>query len=129
MAETLIGTGTQHTERAVGGTTVVELHGDLDIRAALSLRACLDELTDAVRPDLVVDLSEVSFVDCAGLGPLCRARRRALERHGRLRLVTDDDRILRLLRGTGLKDVFELCDHLPEPLAGVAASELSAAAS
>ncbi|WP_225829894.1 STAS domain-containing protein [Streptomyces sp. NK08204] len=114
MAETVIGSGAQHTERAVGGTTVVKLYGEIDILAALSLTERLDALTARVCPDLVVDLRAVSFIDCAGLRLLCRARDRITERRGRLRLVTDSDRFLRVVHGAGLEGVFDVYDHLPE---------------
>ncbi|ARP73370.1 anti-sigma factor antagonist [Streptomyces pluripotens] len=128
MAETVIRSEFHLTERAVGGTTVVELRGEIDILTALSLAARLDDLTAVVCPDLVVDLRSVSFIDCAGLGLLCRARNRAMERHGRLRLVTEGSRFLRVLHGAGLDGVFERYDRLSEALAAVPAGGLAVAA-
>ncbi|MFF5406776.1 STAS domain-containing protein [Streptomyces misionensis] len=118
MAETLIRSVCRHTQRAVGGTTVVELRGEIDVLAAPSLTTCLDDLTASAHPDVVVDLRAVSFIDCAGLAPLCRARNRIAQRHGRLRLVCDSDRVLRVMKGAGLSDVFEIQDRLPEALTG-----------
>ncbi|MGJ3558392.1 STAS domain-containing protein [Streptomyces sp. INA 01156] len=40
-------------------------------RTVLSRR--LDTLADRAFPDLVLDLRAVSFIDCSGLGVLCRA--------------------------------------------------------
>ncbi|MEU3844369.1 STAS domain-containing protein [Streptomyces sp. NPDC028635] len=94
--------------RVVGGTTLVEVRGDLDMLTAPSLAARLDELTAGRRPDVVLDLRGVSFIDCAGLGVLCRARNRVLARWGRLRLVSDDPGFLRILRYARLADVFEI---------------------
>ncbi|CCK32480.1 hypothetical protein BN159_8102 [Streptomyces davaonensis JCM 4913] len=98
--------------------TVVALRGELDLQAALVLTAGLDALTAGPCPDVVLDLRDVSFVDCAGLNALCRTRARALARHGRVRLVTDDPSLLRLLRLTGLTGVFELYPRLADALAG-----------
>ncbi|WP_373463417.1 STAS domain-containing protein [Streptomyces sp. B4I13] len=67
---------------------VVELRGELDISTAPPLAARLDALTAGPHPDLVLDLHSTAFIDCAGLGVLCRARNRVPARHGRLRLVT-----------------------------------------
>ncbi|MFR9798187.1 STAS domain-containing protein [Streptomyces sp. MS06] len=114
MVETLIGPEGTHRARAVGGTSVVELSGEIDILTAPRVMSCLDDLTARARPDLVVDLRGVSFIDCAGLGLLCRARSRVLERHGRLRLVSGGVRLLRLLNAAGLGGVFEMCGPLPE---------------
>ena len=126
MAENLIRSAPRHTERAVGGTTVVEPHGEIDMLTAPPLMARLDDLTAVVHPDLVVDLRALSFIDCAGLRLLCRARNRVLERHGRLRLVTDSGRFLRLLRGAGLSGVFEIYARLPEALAAAPGRSQSA---
>ncbi|MCC5478283.1 STAS domain-containing protein [Streptomyces barringtoniae] len=126
MVETLISFAPRHTERAVGGTTVLELRGEIDILTAAPLGSRLDDLTAVVLPDLVVDLGAVSFIDCSGLRVLCRARNRVMERHGRLRLVTDSNQFLRILRGAGLDGVFEMYDHLPEALAAVPGGLLTA---
>ncbi|WNM31223.1 STAS domain-containing protein [Streptomyces sp. Li-HN-5-11] len=128
MVETLVMSAPRHTERAVDGTTVVELRGEIDILTAPSLGARLDDLTAVALPGLVVDLRAVSFIDCAGLGVLCRARNRVMERHGRLRLITDSNQFRRILRGAGLDGVFEIYDHLPEGLAAVPGGVLTAAA-
>ncbi|MET8247675.1 STAS domain-containing protein [Streptomyces sp. NPDC005202] len=73
----------------------------------------------------MLDLRPVTFIDCAGLRLLCRARTRARARHGRLRLVTDGARFQRLLRLAQLADVFEnhvrLTDAL-DPAAGTDAA-------
>lgn len=101
------------TTRAVAETAIVTLHGELDLEAAIPLTARLDALTSGPGPDLVLDLRPVAFVDCAGLGVLCRARNRVRARHGRLRLVTADGRFQRILRAAGLSGVFEIHPDLP----------------
>ncbi|WP_327319542.1 STAS domain-containing protein [Streptomyces sp. NBC_01235] len=102
----------------VGGATVVTLRGEIDLLTAPALTARLDALTAGPRPDLVLDLRPVSFMDCAGLAVLCLALKRARARHGRLRLVTDSVRFLRILRCTGLTGTFDIHSRWPEDLAG-----------
>ncbi|MEU2060343.1 STAS domain-containing protein [Streptomyces sp. NPDC013455] len=101
-----------------GGATVVSLRGDIDLLSVATLSERLDALTAHTRPDLVVDLRSVTFIDCTGLGALCRARNRTLARQGRLRLVTESTAFRRMLRITGLAEVFELHTRLPRPLPG-----------
>ncbi|EST19014.1 STAS domain-containing protein [Streptomyces roseochromogenus] len=119
------GVAADHTEqdvvkaqRVADGTTVVSLHGAIDALTAPTLSERLDVLTACHRPDLVLDLRPVTFIDCAGLGVLCRTRNRTLARRGRLRLVTESAAFRRILRVTGLGDVFELHAQLPQPQAG-----------
>ncbi|MEU0007242.1 STAS domain-containing protein [Streptomyces sp. NPDC006314] len=104
--------------RAPGGTTLLPLHREIDLLAAPALSEQLDALTGHPHPDLVLDLRPVDFIDCAGLGVLCRARNRVLARRGRLRLITESAGLLRTLRVTGLRDVFEVHPRLPGHLLG-----------
>jgi anti-sigma B factor antagonist len=106
--------------RALGGVTVAEVAGELDIFAAARISARLDSLAQARCPDLVLDLRPVTFLDCAGLSLLCRLRNRVLARDGRLRLVIDDPRFLRLLRMVRLDDAFEVLDDLAPVVVGAA---------
>ncbi|CAM5672286.1 STAS domain-containing protein [Streptomyces griseorubiginosus] len=88
--------------RVDGGFTVVAAAGELDLATAGFLAEHLDAATATARPDVLVDLRDVEFFDCSGLRVLCRADSRAREHGGRLRVVTDDPRLHRLLRATGL---------------------------
>jgi anti-sigma B factor antagonist len=118
-----------HTERVVGGTTVVEVRGEIDVFTATPLSARLDSLTAGRRSDVVLDLRPVIFMDCSGLRLLCRTRNRVLARQGRLRLVTGNGCLLRMLRAARLADVFEIHPDLPTALFGtVRQDEVSAAA-
>ncbi|NUP40415.1 MAG: STAS domain-containing protein [Streptomyces sp.] len=123
MTEVHTGPAPCHTERVIGGTTVVEMHGEIDMLTATPLSARLDTLTAGPRPQLVLDLRPVTFIDGSGLRLLCRARNRVLARQGRLRLVADSGRLLRILRLALLADVFEILpdlhtDHFDAPEQG-----------
>ncbi|WP_329493589.1 STAS domain-containing protein [Kitasatospora herbaricolor] len=81
---------------------VVRAHGDIDLDTAPALHRRLEAALREHR-DVVLDLSQVTFMDCAGLGVLVDARDQA-DRHGGhlvLRAVGPD--VLRLLRITGLE--------------------------
>ncbi|MDW4910730.1 STAS domain-containing protein [Streptomyces sp. ADMS] len=111
------------THRTSGDTTVVALQGEIDLLTVPALMEHLDSLTADQFPDLVLDLRAVAFIDCAGLGVLCRALNRSRARQGRLRLVTDSARLLRILRCTGLTGAFEIHPRWPEDLAGTTAAQ------
>ena len=116
MSETHSSSAPHFVERLVAGTTVVELRGEIDLVTAPQLSARLDVLTAGPGPDLVLDLRAVSFIDCTGLGVLCRARNRARTHLGRLRLVSQSAHLERLLRATRLADVFETHTRLADAL-------------
>ncbi|MHA6761790.1 STAS domain-containing protein [Streptacidiphilus sp. PAMC 29251] len=85
-----------------GGRIVVELYGEIDIATARLVTRHLDAATGGDRPQVVVDLRGVSFIDSGGMGPLCRAWCRAQDRGGDVSLICTDARILKTLRLAGL---------------------------
>ncbi|MFE0546438.1 STAS domain-containing protein [Streptomyces sp. NPDC058891] len=116
-------TAPPHTVRTVDETTVVTLYGEIDLVTVIPLVPGLDALTAGTHPDLVLDLRAVSFIDCAGLGVLCRTRNRVRARSGRLRLITGSARFLRILRATGLTGVFDVHPRLSEVLAAAPSAD------
>ncbi|MFF5584532.1 STAS domain-containing protein [Streptomyces hygroscopicus] len=104
-----------HTHR-VGAYTVVELHGEIDIAGVGIVGPGLDAATAGDEPAVIVDLRPTAFFDCSGLGLLCRAHRRVVERGGRMRLVCDNALILRTLRAGRLLDVLRPVATLDEAL-------------
>ncbi|WP_328748553.1 STAS domain-containing protein [Streptomyces sp. NBC_00285] len=100
------------------GQTVVQLFGEIDIAVTLLITAEVDAITSRPNSHVVVDLGLVDFLDCRGLGLLCRARRRVEERGGHLTLVCPDPRIRQMIRIVGLSQVFFLTDTLDEALDG-----------
>jgi anti-sigma B factor antagonist len=101
-----------------GKTQVFALHGSLDIATSPTLRAALMEAAEHKGHLLVVDLSQLDFLDSTGLGALIGAHKRAGEAEGAVRLVAQEGQILRLLRITGLLDVFAVYPNIDAALAG-----------
>lgn len=89
-----------------GGTPVVEVRGELDLLAAPKLSRRLLDATSEVGGDVVLDLSETTFVDSTTLGVLVGTARR-LARHGaRLVVVATHPNIVHVIELTGLHRVF-----------------------
>jgi len=89
-----------------GDAIVFRLRGSLDLATSPSVRAALVEAADKDRHDIIVDLTQLEFLDSTGLGALIGAHRRAAEHGGRVRLIVQDGPIARLLNITGLMRVF-----------------------
>ncbi|MEU3725004.1 STAS domain-containing protein [Streptomyces sp. NPDC031705] len=88
-----------HTD---GALAVIALSGEFDIAAAPAVRARALELIAAGHPDLVADLSGVTFCDSSGLGALVGIWRCAKDADGSLTLAAIPDRLGRLLSVTGM---------------------------
>ncbi|MGW7444161.1 STAS domain-containing protein [Kitasatospora sp. NPDC054795] len=79
---------------------IVRANGEIDLDTAPSLRRALATALETHR-EVVLDLSEVTFMDCAGLGALVRARNQA-DRSGRHLILRGTSRcVVRLLKLTG----------------------------
>ena len=82
--------------RDEGAHVVVTLRGELDIANAADLGAVLSEAV-AHSPHVFADLSDLTFIDCASLGVLVRARTRAREAGGDLVLAGARGKVRRVL--------------------------------
>lgn len=88
--------------------TVLEVGGEIDVYTAPQLRERLVELIDGGTLRIVVDLQAVEFLDSTGLGVLVGGLKRVRAQEGWLRLVSSQERILKIFRITGLEKVFEI---------------------
>jgi anti-sigma B factor antagonist len=109
----------QVRERTLDHIVIAELSGEIDALTAPQVSARLDSLTHRERPDVLVDLRQVTFIDCSGLSVLVRANNRAAARSGRVRLLCTDPRVLRTLQVTQLSGHFTILNTLPVPLRSV----------
>ena len=94
---------------------VVELAGELDLYTAEELRTALHTAASTAPIRLVVDLSEVRFVDSTTLGVLVEARRRLPNRRGFLLAGAGRD-VRRTLEVSGLDRHFVLFDSVDAAL-------------
>jgi anti-sigma B factor antagonist len=104
--------------RSVGERSVLDVVGEVDVYSAPELRERLSDLLSAAEPSLIVNLSEVSFLDSTGIGTLVAGLNRAVQFGGTLALVCDTERILKLFRITGLDSVFAISPTIETAVAG-----------
>ena len=70
-------------------TTLIAGSGEVDIATVPPLRAALAEAAEAESPRLIVDLTDVTFIDCVGVGAILHAKRRA-GAEGRMAVVVPE---------------------------------------
>jgi anti-sigma B factor antagonist len=97
-----------------GETLTFGLRGSLDIATAPTVRAALSEATQDGGRHLIVDLTQLEFLDSTGLGVLIGAHRRAAEHRGSFQLIVSEGPISRLLNITGLVSVFAVYHSIEE---------------
>jgi anti-sigma B factor antagonist len=99
------------TTHALPAAVLLAVSGEVDLHTAPQLRAALTGAVDAAgpaSPDVVVDLSDVGFVDSTGLGEIVAAHKALASRGARLHLVVTRPRVQRLIRLTGLDGVLDV---------------------
>jgi anti-sigma B factor antagonist len=109
---------TRESER---GYPIVAVSGEVDVYSAPMLRDELTQLLAGGATSVVVDLTDVSFLDSTGLGALVSARTAAGQAGGSLPVVCTHERILKLFTITGLDGVFQIHSTVADALAGLPA--------
>ena len=92
--------------------TVCRPVGELDAYTVGQFREALGELSS--KPKLLIDMSEVPFVDSAGLGALIGGIRRAREVGGDVAVCCNRPTLVRLLHTTGFDRIVTVADTLAE---------------
>lgn len=102
-----------HIELEEGeGYTICRPVGELDAYTVGQFREALGELSS--KPKLLIDMSEVPFVDSAGLGALIGGIRRAREVGGDVAVCCNRPTLVRLLHTTGFDRIVTVADTLAE---------------
>jgi anti-anti-sigma factor len=102
---------------------VARVTGALDVSNAEDLRRAVAGQLDGSAPGLVVDLSEVTYLDSAGIELLFDLARRLRTRRQRLGLVVPDPAPVRhVVQLANLASVGFVCETLDAALKGVRAS-------
>jgi anti-sigma B factor antagonist len=95
------------------GELLIELSGELDIASAAEVESRLIEIEGGGVPErLVIDLSEVRFLDSTGLSLLINADRRARGEGRRLTVVSGTGAPRRILEISGLHGLIDIVEAL-----------------
>jgi anti-sigma B factor antagonist len=87
--------------------TVVELQGELDVEVTESFQNTITEIITAHKAGIVLDMSDLSFIDSEGLGRLMWARDYCRENNCQLRLAGLDENLEKILEVTRLNNEFD----------------------
>lgn len=101
------------TTREDGDITILTVNGDLVIgEAETTFKKTITRLLEEGRVNLLVDLSNVGFLDSSGLGALVRALTNSQKEGGQTKLLNAGPQVRKLLQMTKLDSVFELHSDL-----------------
>jgi len=103
--------------RQEDGHTIIEVGGEIDVYTAPRLRDRITELVGDGNYDLVIDMEKVDFLDSTGLGVLVGGLKKVRAHNGSMRLICNQERLLKIFRITGLAKVFAIHASQAEALA------------
>jgi anti-sigma B factor antagonist len=104
----------------VEGATVLAVAGELDLATSHTLEEQLELVSagsNSAEP-LILDLTELEFMDSTGLSVLVKAHQRARDAGRRFGLIRGHRQVERLLSLTGVAERMLVADSLRELLAG-----------
>jgi anti-anti-sigma factor len=90
------------------GSTIVAISGEVDVCAEAPRRQALLRIIRERSARLMLDLSGVSFLDCAGLRALLATRRQAELRGGCMRLIAASAAVRRIIELTGAQEALAM---------------------
>ena len=99
------------------GFTIIEVGGEIDVYTAPKLRDKITELVGTGEYDLVIDMEKVDFLDSTGLGVLVGGLKKVRAHDGSMRLICNQERLLKIFRITGLAKVFVIHGSRADALA------------
>ena len=89
-------------------TSVIKLDGEVDVYTAPQLKQQIIGMLDNNIIHVIVDLTDVEYLDSTALGVLIGGLKRLREREGSLSLVCPNPRIRRIFEITGLDRIFDI---------------------
>lgn len=99
-------------EAQLAGWTVLTPRGEIDLATVEVLEAAVGELVDNGTSRLVIDMTEVTFLDSTGLRALLAAQAQLGELGGALRLVVNGGPVERLFDIAGVSETLDLAPSL-----------------
>lgn len=87
---------------------IVDMVGEIDVNAVPRIRDTLGDLTKAVSPQILVNLSRATYIDSSGLGILMATRKDTLQGGGRFVLCGMNRDVLLVFELTRLNKFFEI---------------------
>ncbi|MGV9351377.1 STAS domain-containing protein [Streptomyces spiralis] len=98
----------------MNGWTVLHVAGEVDIHTTPMIRKAVAQLLDEGHRHFVLDLCPAPFVDSMGLGMIVAITKRLQSHQGSLRITCADDRLLRVFRVCGWREVYRFYDSPEE---------------
>lgn len=99
---------TMHSRNPNQTSCFVDIAGEVDVYTSPQLKQDLVAMAEKGYKQVIINLSQVEYLDSTGLGVLIGGLKRMREAGGNLSLVAPGMRILRIFEITGLNKIFDI---------------------
>ena len=89
-------------------TCILAIEGEVDVYTSPQLKQDITQLAEKGVKHLIINLSQVEYLDSTGLGVLIGGLKRLRENEGNMALVGPGMRISRIFEITGLDKIFDI---------------------
>ncbi len=100
-------------------TCIINVRGEIHVTTAPAFAQSLNEAIATGKTALVLDLSQVEFIDSTGLSVLLNGLRKVTRSQGRLAIVCSNPTVMRLFEITRLDSTFDIFGDREAALAHV----------
>lgn len=92
---------------------IVKFKGELDHHSTEKARQKIDQYYfEENLNNIILDLRDLSFMDSSGIGLIMGRYKNALEKKGKLLLVSNNAYIDRIIKMSGLLKIIEMCANI-----------------
>ena len=100
-------------------THLIAVRGEVHVSTAPEFSERLNEAIATGKTGVVIDMTDVEFIDSTGLSVLLNALRRVTRQQGQLALAVSNPTVLRLFEITRLDSTFDIAPSREEAIARV----------
>jgi anti-sigma B factor antagonist len=107
------------------GIAIIDLAGEVDAFTSSRFREIMMDIIEGGGTNLIINMTDVQYIDSSGLGALVGGLKRATERKGRITLICERPQVRKVFEITGLEKVFPIFSTEQEALEAASAFESS----
>jgi anti-sigma B factor antagonist len=115
--------------RETEGLPVIDVSGEVDIYTTPQFKEAVNEILQQGHIHIIINLTDVSYMDSSGFGTLLSATKRLRPQNGGIYLVGCNEAVSRMLDITRLNTIFTVVHTEEEAVASVAESLIEQARS
>lgn len=89
----------------------ISLSGDVDIYSVGEFREVVEKRISNGTPEIILDFSELSYMDSTGIGVLIELRKQTIETGQKLIILNPRQNIKKIMALTGIDNILEIIEN------------------